>query len=48
MVLYVGIIALLNLGIGYALGVKMGAGSQRADLEASNGSDYDDSSYVEE
>jgi hypothetical protein len=48
MVVYVGIIALLNLGLGYVLAVKMGAGSARAALASGDGSDYADSSDSEE
>jgi hypothetical protein len=47
-VVYVAIIALLNLGLGYALAVKMGAGTAPAALAGGDEFEYVDSSDAEE
>jgi hypothetical protein len=42
MIWYVAIIALLNLGLGYALAIMLGAGKRQASLSCGDSSHYDD------
>ena len=45
MVWYVALIAIVNLGLGYALAVYLGAG--RPQLAATTGGSFDDSEYAD-
>ena len=47
MIWYVAIIALVNLGLGYALAVLLGAGKSRAALAGSDASEFGDASEAQ-